>query len=97
MIVTRLDSHGNAEIPSEVSTALGLKPGDRIGFRVEADQVILYRHADDDEMDEETGMTIGQLRALVAEAFDDPADSIPAEQAFAELRAYAAAKRAAAE
>lgn len=92
MIVTRLDSHGNAKIPGEVAKALGLGRGDEIGFHISDGTVSLFRNPPDDEIDEETGLTIGALRALIKEAIDDPRPSIPAEQAFAELREHVAAR-----
>lgn len=86
MIVTRLDADARASIPAEVMDALGLKPGDRIAFNIVDGEVILHRFQSEEEIDEETGMTIGALRAFVAEGLDGP--TIPMEEAFDQVRAH---------
>ncbi len=93
MIVTRINADAQVTIPQEVLAALGLKPGDEIGFTVSDGVVSLFRNPSDDEIDEDTGLTFGALRALIKEAIDDPRPSIPVEQAFAEVRAHIDSRR----
>jgi bifunctional DNA-binding transcriptional regulator/antitoxin component of YhaV-PrlF toxin-antitoxin module len=95
MIVTRLDADGKLALTKELLDALDLKPGDEIGLHVEEGQVVMVRHAPDDEVDEELGMTYGEIRAMLAEA--EEGETVSIEEAFADLRAYAALRRAAAE
>lgn len=94
MIIGPIDAEASAAIPAEVVGALGLKPGDEVGFDIADGVVSLFRNRSDEEMDEETGLTIAELRAFVAEGSKGP--YIPAEEAFARLRAHAAAARSAA-
>lgn len=93
MILTRINADAQVTIPQEVMAALGLKPGDEIGFTVSNGAVSLFRNPSDDEIDGDTGLTYGVLRALIKEAVDDPRPSVPAEQAFAELRAHIDSRR----
>ena len=95
MIVIRLDADGKVALPQEVLDALELTPGDKVGFAVENGEVILFRAAPDDEVDEETGLKVGELRALIEEGQKGPYISM--EEAVARLRAHAAAARSAAE
>lgn len=82
-----------AVIPTEILDALKVKPGDEIGFDITDGVVSMFRYPSDDEIDQDTGLRYGALRALIKEAIDDPRPSIPAEQAFAELRAHIDSRR----
>lgn len=94
MIVTRLDADAGGIIPPEIIETLGLKPGDSIGWHFLNGRFIVRRAMPDEEIDEETGLPMAELRALIDEARDGP--TLSAEEAFAELRAHAAKRRAAA-
>jgi bifunctional DNA-binding transcriptional regulator/antitoxin component of YhaV-PrlF toxin-antitoxin module len=95
MIVKRLEAGDPAVIPEELLAELGLKPGDEIGFAVDDGEVRVFRNPPLDEIDEETGLTIGELRAMIAEGRRGP--YIPAEEALGRLREHAAAARSAGE
>lgn len=88
MIVTRMDADANAVIPAEVLERLGAKPGDQIAFEIIDGEVNLFRYPPDDEIDEDTGFSYGELRALIKEADDDPRPSTPIDEAFAQVRAH---------
>lgn len=86
MIVTRIEADARALLPAEVLDALKIEPGDAVGFDISDGVVRIFRHPSDDEIDADTGLTCGALRVLIKEAVDDPRPSIPAEQAFANVR-----------
>lgn len=86
MILTSLDDDGKLTLPKKVLDALGIKPGDEVGFYEEGGQMVIFRNPPDDEIDEELGMTYGEVRAMLAEA--EEGEPIPAEQAFAEIREH---------
>lgn len=86
MIVTRLDADATAVIPAEVLEGLGVKLGDQIAFEISDGEVSIFRYPLDAEIDEDTGLSYGELRALIKEADDDPRPSIPIDEAFAQVR-----------
>lgn len=86
MIVTRIEADVRAVIPTEVLNALAIKPGDEIGFNINDGVVSVFRNPSDDEIDGDTGLTYGALRALIKQAVDDPRPSISADEAFANVR-----------
>lgn len=88
MIVTRMNADATAAIPAEVLEGLGVKPGDQIAFEIIDDEVNVFRYPPDDEIDEDTGLAYGELRALIKEADEDPRPSIPIDEAFAQVRAH---------
>lgn len=94
MIVTRLDADASGPIPVEIIETLGLKPGDSIGWHFLNGRFIVRRAVPDEEIDEDTGLPMAELRTLIGEARDGP--TISAEEAFAGLRAHARKRRAAA-
>jgi len=47
--VTRITSKGQATIPSAIRKRLGLNPGDRVVYEVEADRVIVRKAAAEDD------------------------------------------------
>lgn len=91
MIVTHMNADATAVIPAEVLESLGVRPGDQIGFEIIDGEVSVFRYPADDEIDEDTGLSHGELRAMIKEADDDPRPTIPAEEAFA--RAFARIKQ----
>lgn len=93
MIVTRIDANAPA-IPAEVLETLGLKPGDSIGWHFLNGRFIVRRAVADEAIDEDTGLPMAELRMLIDEAREGPTMSM--EDAFADLRAHAAKRRAAA-
>ena len=94
MIVTHFDYGAGNSIPAEVIETLGLKPGDSIGWHFLNGRFIVRRAMADEEIDEETGLPMAELRTLIDEARDGP--TMSADEAFAQLRAHAAKRRAAA-
>lgn len=88
MIVTRMDADANIVMPAEVLERLGVGPGDQIAFEVIDGEVNVFRYPADDEIDEDTHLIYGELRALIKEADDDPRPSIPIDEAFAQVHAH---------
>lgn len=93
MIVTRLDADASGTIPAEIIETLGLKPGDSIGWHFLNGRVIFRRAMANEEIDDETGLPMSELRTMIAEARDGP--TVSADEAFADLRAHAEKRRAA--
>lgn len=86
MILTRLDADANVVIPAEMLERLGVKPGDQIAFEIIDGELSVFRYPTDDEIDEDTELSYGELRALIKEADDDPRPSVPIDEAFANVR-----------
>lgn len=89
MIVSRLNADALAAIPAEVLDALGLKPGDPIGFEIEDGEVRLTRPdeaAFQQFPTEEAEPGTETLRWLIHQALDDPRPTVPAAEAFASIR-----------
>lgn len=92
MILKRINADAQATIPAEILHELGLNPGDQIGFDIIAGRVVLTRpdggfsNEQDESLEALTGFDTAMLKAMVDEALDDPRPSIPADQAFADVR-----------
>ncbi len=80
MIVSRLDADGKLALPAELLDALGIRPGDEVGFYDQGGQMVIFRNPLDDEVDEELGMTYGEVRGMLAETENEP--TYPAEEVF---------------
>ena len=99
MIVSRIAADARVEVPDAVLRALKLKPDDGLAFHVDGDQVVVRRVAPDvaaealGDIDEETGLPFATLNAMVDEALNDPSPPVPIEEAFAQLREFAAEYR----
>ena len=91
MILAQLDSDARAEIPAEVLEAFGLRPGDSVGFSFVNGRFILRPASTGEEMDQEIGVPLAELRALIEEG--STGSTVSATEAFAELRAHAATRR----
>jgi bifunctional DNA-binding transcriptional regulator/antitoxin component of YhaV-PrlF toxin-antitoxin module len=85
MMVSRLDADGKLALPKELVELLGLSPGDQVGFHVKDGQAVLFRD-DPDEVEPITGLTTREIRVLLAEA--EEGEPVPAEEAFAQVRAH---------
>lgn len=85
MILSRLEPDGKLALPEELIRALGLSPGDQVGFHFEDGQAVLFRD-DPDEVEPITGLTTREIRALLAEAEGGP--TYPAEEVFERLHAH---------
>ena len=87
MIVTKIQSRGEAEVPIEVREALGVGPGDLLRYEIEDGRVIVSKadeaDLDDDLIDDET------LRPIIDAAFASlGGPTYSAEETFGELRAH---------
>jgi bifunctional DNA-binding transcriptional regulator/antitoxin component of YhaV-PrlF toxin-antitoxin module len=85
MILASLDADGRLILPKEVLKALGLSPGDQVGFSLEGDQAVIFRD-DPDEIEPVTGLTTREIRALLAET--EGQETYPADEVFARLHAH---------